>query len=128
MISLKDLVQKFSVFEGRQPRVMVCRPASYQDDADINKLAVELAGQGFDVDIGVPFDSVPQLGMNALENDSDILILIEPGLEEVEFVENLNRFLIKNGQSGILILSKSQEISISSIRSEIHNWLSKNLL
>lgn len=122
--TLKLLVQKFSRFEGRQPRAMVCRNRQSEADQKIQEISVDLAGFGFDVDIGIPFDSLFKLGTNAIENDADLLILF--GLEGIsgeDFVQQLEEFLSEKGYSDLLILVPKVDFSPRDIQEELIKWL-----
>lgn len=126
--TLKLLVQKFSRLEGRQPRAMVCRKRESEADQLIQEISVDLAGFGFDVDIGIPFDSFFKLGMNAIENDADLLILF--GLEgnsSEDFVTELNEFLSEKGYSDLLILVQHRDFSLPTIIEELIKWLGQGL-
>jgi methylmalonyl-CoA mutase len=126
--TLKKFVEKFSRLEGRQPRVMVCRNRGYEVDSKINEVSVDLAGFGFDVDIGIPFDSFRKLGMNAIENDVDVLVLFgkedNPG---PDFISNLKEFLSQNGYSDVLIVKHSPDFSPLDLRGDLVNWLKQTL-
>lgn len=126
--TLKLLVQKFSRLEGRQPRAMVCRKRESEAYQLIQEISVDLAGFGFDVDIGIPFDSFFKLGMNAIENDADLLILF--GLEgnsSEDFVTELNEFLSEKGYSDLLILVQHRDFSLPTIIEELIKWLGQGL-
>ncbi len=122
--TLKFLVNKFSMLEGRQPRVMVCRSQEYEADSKINETSVDLAGFGFDVDIGIPYDSFAKLGMNAIENDVDVLVLFtKEDDSDRDFISNLAGFLSQNGYSDILIINKPQGSLPLDFAGELIAWL-----
>ena len=125
---LARLVRKFCVLEGRQPRAMVCRSQEFEAEEKIKEVSVDLAGFGFDVDIGVPFDSILSLGMNAIENDVDLLILF--GLEGNsgnEFVAGLKTFFSEKGYADLLILSHSRDFSSDDFKESLTAWLGQTL-
>lgn len=122
--TLKSLVEKFSKQEGRQPRAMVCRSRECKADEKIKQISVDLAGYGFDVDIGIPFDSFVQLGMNAIENDADLLILLGPeGNQGKDFMTHLEEFFSGKGYPDLLILHLPFGFTSDLIRETLSNWL-----
>lgn len=126
--TLKFLVKKFSMLEGRQPRVMVCRSREYQADTKINEISVDLAGFGFDVDIGIPFNSVGKLGMNAIENDVDVLVLFtKEDDSDRDFISKLEGFLSQKGYSDILIINQAPDSPTVNFTGELINWLKQAL-
>lgn len=120
----KLLVQKFSRLEGRQPRAMVCRNRECDADQKIQEISVDLAGFGFDVDIGIPFDSIFKLGMNAIENDADLLILFGPeGNQGKDFMTHLELFLSEKGYPDLLILQLPLDFAPDLMKETLNNWL-----
>ena len=126
--TLKLLIDEFAVLEGRQPRVMVSRKRSSPDEDRINSISVNLAGYGFDVDIGIPFESSEKLGMNAIENDTDALVLL--GLDSNacdNFISELQALLSDKGYSDLLILYRSNDIEVPNLYKRLENWLQEEL-
>ena len=70
---LARLVRKFSVLEGRQPRAMVNRSQGSDADEKIKEVSVDLAGFGFDVDIGPMFQTPEEAAQMAVENDVHVV-------------------------------------------------------
>lgn len=125
---LVRLVRKFSVLEGRQPRAMVCRSQGYETEEKIKEVSVDLAGFGFDVDIGVPFDSILTLGMNAIENDVDLLILFGlDGNSGKDFVAGLKMFFSEKGYPDLLILRQALDFSSDDFKESLTDWLGQTL-
>jgi len=125
---LNELIDEFAALEGRQPRVMVCRRRSASDESKINSIAVKLAGFGFDVDIGIPFESSDKLGMNAIENDTDALVLF--GLDinpDEDFISELQALLSRKGYSDLLILYRDNDINVPNLFNRLENWLREEL-
>jgi len=125
---LNGLIDEFAALEGRQPRVMVCRRRSASDESKINSIAVKLAGFGFDVDIGIPFESSDKLGMNAIENDTDALVLF--GLDinpDEDFISELQALLSRKGYSDLLILYRDNDINVPNLFNRLENWLREEL-
>jgi len=103
---------------------MVCRSRECDADEKIKEISVDLAGLGFDVDIGIPFVSFVQLGMNALENDADFLILLGPeGNQGKDFVIHLEQFLSEKGCSDLMILHLPLDFTPDLIKKELSSWL-----
>ena len=126
--SLKVLIDEFAALEGRQPRVMVCRRRSSSDESKINSIAVNLAGYGFDVDIGIPFESSEKLGMNAIENDTDALVLLGLDINSDEnFISELHALLSSKGYSDLLILYRDNDINVPNLDKRLENWLLEEL-
>lgn len=125
---LVRLVRRFSVLEGRQPRAMVSHSRDCESTNKIRKLSVELAGFGFDVDIGTPFESYEKVGMNAIENDADLLILMggESGPKR-EFTSDLKKFLSGKGYSDLFILSQSGLTDSDDLVKILITWLRETL-
>ena len=126
--TLKELVERFSRLEGRQPRAMICRSRATSIDQKINRVSVKVAGLGFDVDLGIPFDSAEGLGMNAIENDSDVLLLFSSPSDGVEtLVSNLEKFLSDYGYSDLLILRASQDLTFRDLAISLKQWLEETV-
>ncbi len=126
--SLKVLIDEFAALEGRPPRVMVCRWKSSSNESKINPIAVKLAGYGFDVDIGIPYESSEKLGMNVIENDADALVLL--GLDrntDESFVSRLKALLSDKGYSDLLILYHDNDITLPNLCKRLENWLQEEL-
>ena len=127
-VTLKKLVDKFSELEGRQPRAMICRSRETSGDQKLNLVSVKIAGFGFDVDLGTPFDSFTGLGTNAIENDSDVLLLFSsPSKDMEEFVSNLEKFFSAHGYSDLLILHEPHDLAYPDLAISLKNWLEETI-
>lgn len=125
---IKELVDRFSRLEGRQPRAMICRSRATSGDQKLNWVSVKVAGLGFDVDLGIPFDSAEGLGMNAIENDSDVLLIFSSPSDDVEtFVSNLEKFLSQNGYSDLLVLRAPQDLAYPDLIISLKHWLEETM-
>ena len=125
---LARMVRKFSVLEGRQPRVMVSRSQECDADNKIKEVSVDLAGFGFNVDIGIPFDSISTLGRNAIENDADVLILFGvQGESGADFLSRLTSYFKATGDSDLLMLNLPQDYASASLHHELIRWLETSL-
>jgi len=126
--TLKQFVRKFSTLEGRQPRAMVCQNQERKADEKVKVISVDLAGLGFDVDIGIPSDSFKELGMNAIENDADVLILLLPPSDlNREFVSDLEEFFSEKGYSDLLILNLPEDYSPQYFIEVLIQWFEQTL-
>ena len=122
--TLRLLVDKFAALEGRQPRVMVSPSRNSPEEDKVKSISVVLAGCGFDVDIGIPYESSGKLGLNAIENDSDVLILhgLDPDSSQ-SFVSELHAYLSNKGYSDMLILHRENEIKVPALFQRLELWL-----
>lgn len=126
--SLKQWVETFAELEGRQPRAMVCRTKALNVNENLKEISVDLASYGFDVDIGIPFDSVDKLGISAIENDTDILVLFGLKAEsDQEYVRRLETYFVNTGYSHILILFQYQYFSPGYLQDVLIDWLKSTL-
>jgi methylmalonyl-CoA mutase len=69
----QDLADKFSVLEGRRPRIMVAKLGQDGHDRGAKVIATSFADLGFDVDIGPLFQTPEEAAKQAAENDVHIL-------------------------------------------------------
>jgi methylmalonyl-CoA mutase len=122
---LKKQVTEFARLEGRQPRVMLSSFEPHEGDEKSSDLAVFLSDLGFDVDIGPVVQGPDQLGMNALENDVDVLILFRLKQEDhPDFLSALRGFLEQEGCEEMVVFDDSCEMSGSSVLKRLRAWLS----
>lgn len=69
----KELADKFSVLEGRRPRIMIAKMGQDGHDRGAKVIATSFADIGFDVDIGPLFQTPEEAARQAVENDVHIL-------------------------------------------------------
>jgi methylmalonyl-CoA mutase len=69
----RELVSKFAIKEGRQPRIMVAKMGQDGHDRGAKVVATGYADIGFDVDIGPLFQTPAEAARQAVENDVHIL-------------------------------------------------------
>ena len=69
----KELANKFSVLEGRRPRILVAKMGQDGHDRGAKVIATSFADIGFDVDIGPLFQTPKEAAKQAIENDVHIL-------------------------------------------------------
>ena len=124
---IKQMVSEFALLEGRQPRVMLSSALSLENDAKVSDFAVSLSGLGFDVDVGPVARNPRQLGLNALENDVDVLILFQVNAvgDRVDFQLRLQEFLRQQGRDDLLTIYNPSGLSYSKVLDRLIKWLSE---
>ena len=68
-----ELADKFSVIDGRRPRILVAKMGQDGHDRGAKVVATSYADLGFDVDIGPLFQTPYEAAKQAIENDVHIL-------------------------------------------------------
>jgi methylmalonyl-CoA mutase len=68
-----ELADKFSVIDGRRPRILVAKMGQDGHDRGAKVVATSYADLGFDVDIGPLFQTPSEAAKQAMENDVHIL-------------------------------------------------------
>ena len=68
-----ELTQKFEVYEGRRPRLMVVKMGQDGHDRGAKVVATAFADMGFDVDVAPLFQTPEEVAKQAVENDIHIL-------------------------------------------------------
>ena len=68
-----ELADKFSVIDGRRPRILVAKMGQDGHDRGAKVVATSYADLGFDVDIGPLFQTPYEAAKQAIENDAHIL-------------------------------------------------------
>ena len=68
-----ELADKFSVIDGRRPRILVAKMGQDGHDRGAKVVATSYADLGFDVDIGPLFQTPFEAAKQAIENDVHIL-------------------------------------------------------
>ncbi|MGB1795861.1 MAG: methylmalonyl-CoA mutase, partial [Acidimicrobiales bacterium] len=71
--SVRDLVEQFSVKEGRRPRILIAKMGQDGHDRGQKVIATAFADLGFDVDIGPLFSTPAEAARQAVENDAHIV-------------------------------------------------------
>ena len=68
-----ELADKFSLLDGRRPRILVAKMGQDGHDRGAKVVATSYADLGFDVDIGPLFQTPFEAAKQAIENDVHIL-------------------------------------------------------
>ncbi len=68
-----ELVRKFAIKEGRQPRIMIAKMGQDGHDRGAKVVATGYADIGFDVDMGPLFQTPAEAAKQAVENDVHVL-------------------------------------------------------
>lgn len=68
-----ELVRKFAIKEGRQPRIMIAKMGQDGHDRGAKVVATGYADMGFDVDMGPLFQTPAEAAKQAVENDVHVL-------------------------------------------------------
>ena len=72
-IESKKLIERFSVLEGRRPRIMIAKMGQDGHDRGAKIISSSFADIGFDVDIGPLFQTPKEAAKQAIENDVHVL-------------------------------------------------------
>ena len=72
-IESKKLIERFSVLEGRRPRIMIAKMGQDGHDRGAKIISSSFADIGFDVDIGPLFQTPNEAAKQAIENDVHVL-------------------------------------------------------
>ena len=67
--SVRELVEEFSIREGRRPRILIAKMGQDGHDRGQKVIATAFADLGFDVDIGPLFSTPVEAARHAVEND-----------------------------------------------------------
>jgi methylmalonyl-CoA mutase len=70
---VRSLVEKFTLLEGRRPRIMIAKMGQDGHDRGAKVIATAFADIGFDVDIGPLFQTPEEAARQAVENDVHVL-------------------------------------------------------
>ena len=71
--SVRELVEEFSIREGRRPRILIAKMGQDGHDRGQKVIATAFADLGFDVDIGPLFSTPVEAARQAVENDAHIV-------------------------------------------------------
>ena len=71
--SVRELVEEFSIREGRRPRILIAKMGQDGHDRGAKIVASGLADLGFDIDIGPLFQTPTEVAKQASENDVHVI-------------------------------------------------------
>jgi methylmalonyl-CoA mutase len=98
------LADQFASLEGRRPRIMVAKLGQDGHDRGAKVVATGFADIGFDVDIGLLFQTPEEAAMQAVENDVHILGVSSLAAGHKTLVPNLIDELKRLGREDIMVI------------------------
>ena len=102
--AVRDLVDKFSEREGRQPRILVAKMGQDGHDRGQKVIATAFADLGFDVDIGPLFSTPAEAARQAVENDVHIVGASSLAAGHLTLIPELKEALAAEGRDDIMIV------------------------
>ena len=102
--SVRDLVEQFSVQEGRRPRILIAKMGQDGHDRGQKVIATAFADLGFDVDIGPLFSTPAEAARQAVENDAHIVGASSLAAGHLTLIPELRDALAAEGREDIMIV------------------------
>ena len=102
--SVRDLVEQFSVQEGRRPRILIAKMGQDGHDRGQKVIATAFADLGFDVDIGPLFSTPTEAARQAVENDAHIVGASSLAAGHLTLIPELRDALAAEGREDIMIV------------------------
>ena len=102
--SVRDLVEQFSVKEGRRPRILIAKMGQDGHDRGQKVIATAFADLGFDVDIGPLFSTPAEAARQAVENDAHIVGASSLAAGHLTLIPELRDALATEGREDIMIV------------------------
>ncbi|MFL2986838.1 MAG: methylmalonyl-CoA mutase [Candidatus Poriferisodalaceae bacterium] len=102
--AVRELVDKFSAREGRQPRILVAKMGQDGHDRGQKVIATAFADLGFDVDIGPLFSTPAEAARQAVENDVHIVGASSLAAGHLTLIPELKEALAAEGRDDIMIV------------------------
>ncbi|WP_369048916.1 methylmalonyl-CoA mutase [Tenacibaculum sp. UWU-22] len=99
-----ELANKFSVIEGRRPRIMIAKLGQDGHDRGAKVVATGYADLGFDVDIGPLFQTPQEAAKQAVENDVHILGVSSLAAGHKTLIPQVISELKKYGREDIMVI------------------------
>jgi methylmalonyl-CoA mutase len=100
-----ELVTKFAVKEGRQPRIMIAKMGQDGHDRGAKVVATGYADIGFDVDIGPLFQTPAEAAKQAVESDVHVLGVSSLAAGHKTLVPQVIEELKRLGREDILVIA-----------------------
>ena len=100
----RDLVEAFSLAEGRRPRILIAKMGQDGHDRGQKVIATAFADLGFDVDIGALFQTPGEAAQQAVDNDVHIVGVSSLAAGHLTLVPELRRELAARGRGDIMIV------------------------
>tara|TARA_B110000908_G_scaffold47705_1_gene58213 strand:- start:18688 stop:21729 length:3042 start_codon:yes stop_codon:yes gene_type:complete len=104
-IDTQKLADKFSLLEGRRPRIMIAKMGQDGHDRGAKVVATSFADLGFDVDMGPLFQTPMEAAKQAIENDVHILGISSLAAGHKTLVPTVIEELKKLGRPDILVIA-----------------------
>ena len=101
----QELTDKFSLKEGRRPRIMVAKMGQDGHDRGGKVVATSFADLGFDVDMGPLFQTPEEAAKQAVENDVHILGISSLAAGHKTLVPQVIKCLKDMGRKDILVIA-----------------------
>ncbi len=101
----KELCEKFSKMEGRQPRIMIAKLGQDGHDRGAKVVATGYADLGFDVDVGPLFQTPVEAAKQAVENDVHVLGISSLAAGHKTLVPQVIEELKKLGREDIMVIA-----------------------
>lgn len=101
----QELANKFSILDGRRPRIMVAKMGQDGHDRGAKVVATSFADLGFDVDMGPLFQTPAEAAKQAIENDVHVLGISSLAAGHKTLVPQVISELEKLGRKDILVIA-----------------------
>ena len=102
--SVRELVEEFSIREGRRPRILIAKMGQDGHDRGQKVIATAFADLGFDVDIGPLFSTPVEAARQAVENDAHIVGASSLAAGHLTLIPELKEALRAEGREDIMIV------------------------
>ena len=102
--SVRELVEEFSIREGRRPRILIAKMGQDGHDRGQKVIATAFADLGFDVDIGPLFSTPVEAARQAVENDAHIVGASYLAAGHLTLIPELKEALRAEGREDIMIV------------------------
>ena len=99
-----ELADKFSVIDGRRPRILVAKMGQDGHDRGAKVIATAFADLGFDVDIGPMFQTPDEAARQAIENDVHVVGVSSQAAGHKTLVPQMIESLKRQDASEILVI------------------------
>ena len=102
--SVRELVEEFSIREGRRPRILIAKMGQDGHDRGQKVIATAFADLGFAVDIGPLFSTPVEAARQAVENDAHIVGASSLAAGHLTLIPELKEALKAEGREDIMIV------------------------
>ena len=98
------MADKFMADDGRRPRIMVAKMGQDGHDRGQKVIATAFADLGFDVDVGVLFQTPAETAKDAVESDVHVVGASSLAAGHLTLVPELKRELARLGRPDIMVV------------------------